>query len=106
MHVVQRVVRRSAGLTLACLTILALVSPSQQPAHIDTKLAAAGPWLDRLNVWRGSTGVGPLAENATWSAGDYDHAIYMVKNNLVTHYETPGTPYYTTAGDAAAQASN
>jgi uncharacterized protein (DUF2141 family) len=30
----------------------------------------------------------------------------MVKNDLVTHYETPGVPYYSTAGDAAAQASN
>ena len=74
--------------------------------EIAPKLAASGPWLDRLNVWRGSTGVSPLTENATWSAGDYNHAVYMVKNNLVTHYETPGTPYYTPEGDAAAQASN
>jgi hypothetical protein len=30
----------------------------------------------------------------------------MVKNNLVTHYETPGVPYYTTAGDTEARNSN
>src|SRR5438094_7997767 len=30
----------------------------------------------------------------------------MVKNDLVTHYETAGTPYYTVAGDQAAQNGN
>ena len=30
----------------------------------------------------------------------------MVKNDLVTHYETPGKPYYTAAGDTAARDSN
>jgi len=47
-----------------------------------------------------------VTENTTWSSGDYDHALYMVKNDLVTHYETPGTPYYTTDGDLAARNSN
>ena len=63
-------------------------------------------WLDRLNEWRASTGLPSLTENATWSQGDYDHAVYMVKNGLVTHYETPGTPYYTADGDTAARNSN
>jgi hypothetical protein len=30
----------------------------------------------------------------------------MVKNNLITHYETPGYPYYTTDGDAAGRNGN
>ena len=30
----------------------------------------------------------------------------MVKNNIVTHYESPGVPYYTAAGDTAARNSN
>jgi hypothetical protein len=30
----------------------------------------------------------------------------MVEDDLVTHYETPGEPYYTTAGDQAARNSN
>jgi len=72
----------------------------------DTQLAASGPWLDRLNAWRASTGVAALTENTTWSAGDYNHSRYMVKNNLVTHYETAGMPYYTSAGDAAARNGN
>jgi hypothetical protein len=60
----------------------------------------------RFNTWRASTGLPLLTENSTWSTADYDHAVYMVKNDLVTHYETPGTPYYTTDGDNAARNSN
>ena len=67
---------------------------------------ASGPWLTRFNAWRGNVGDTPLTENSTWSAGDYNHALYMVKNDLVTHYETPGTPYYTVYGDTAARNSN
>jgi hypothetical protein len=59
-----------------------------------------------LNAWRGSSGLSKLTENSTWSLGDYNHAVYMVKNNLVTHYETPGVPYYTAAGDTASRNSN
>jgi hypothetical protein len=47
-----------------------------------------------------------LTENATWSSGGYNHSLYMVKNDLVTHYETVGVPYYTPEGDAAARNGN
>ncbi len=80
--------------------------PATGPVHVATTPAAGSSWLDRINQWRISTGLPTLTENTTWSAGDAAHAIYMVKNNLVTHYETPGVPYYTTAGDLAAQHSN
>lgn len=75
------------------------------PVHLDTKPVASG-WLSRFNEWRASVGVSQLTENTTWSTGDYDHSVYMVKNNLITHYETTGTPYYTTDGDAAARNGN
>ena len=93
-----------AGLALAGLAFVPAVRPS--PVHIDTKLAAGTSWLDRLNTWRASTGVPALSENTTWSAGDYNHGQYMVKNGLVTHYETPGVPYYTPEGDTAARNGN
>jgi len=63
-------------------------------------------WLARLNYWRSTAGVPPVTENTTWSAGDYDHALWMIKNQLVQHSETVGSPYYTAAGNTAAQASN
>src|SRR6185437_3125501 len=95
-HVFAMLAKRLAAAISAGAVLLALPawhpvpSPQVQPP---ARLAAAGPWLDRLNMWRASTGVGALTENATWSAGDYNHAVYMVKNDLVTHYETPGVPY-------------
>ena len=93
-----------AGLALAILPNLPAASHS--PVHIDATPTAGGGWLDRLNAWRASTGLSGLTEVPLWSTGDYDHSLYMVKNDLVTHYETPGTPYYTTDGDAAARNGN
>jgi len=99
----------SKGLAL-CIIAVAVVAAqplvSQHQVQIDARLAASSGWLDRFNAWRTSTGLTALTENTTWSQGDYNHALYMVKNDLVTHYETVGTPYYTTAGDVAAQNSN
>ena len=81
-------------------------APAAAPVEITATPVASAPWLDRLNAWRLSTGVLSLSENTTWSQGDAAHSMYMVKNNLVTHYETPGTPYYTAAGDTAARNGN
>ena len=88
-----------------CLMALPAM-PTSTPVHIATSPAASGGWLTRFNTWRANAGLPLLTENTTWSAGDYAHALYMVKNDLVTHYETAGTPYYTTAGDTAARNSN
>jgi len=91
---------------LALAILPTLPSSAPRPVHIATAPAAGGIWLNRLNSWRTSTGLSTLTENTTWSAGDYNHALYMVKNDLVTHYETPGVPYYTPEGDAAARNGN
>jgi IPT/TIG domain/Fibronectin type III domain/Cysteine-rich secretory protein family len=92
------------ALAIGLLPILSAAAPS--PVHLATIPAASSGWLDRLNAWRASAGVSDLTENTTWSAGDVDHATYMVKTGLVTHYEDPTNPYYSTAGDTAARASN
>jgi uncharacterized protein (DUF2141 family) len=94
------------GLAAILVGVLPTFPALPTPVHIQAAPAASTSWLDELNTWRASTGVSALTENTTWSQGDYLHAQYMVKNDLVTHYETPGVPYYSTAGDAAAQASN
>ena len=91
--------------TLA-IGFLAGLPAAALPVHVSSVPVASGGWLNRLNQWRASTGLPSLTENTLWSQGDYNHALYMVKNNLVTHYETPGVPYYTTAGDIAAQNGN
>ncbi len=101
--------RRFAVSLLAGLALVVLPNlPGARPSHVqlDAIPAASGGWLDRLNAWRASTGLSSLSEVPLWSTGDYDHSLYIVKNDLVTHYETPGTPYYTTDGDAAARNGN
>jgi hypothetical protein len=92
-----------------CVSFVGLALLPSLPAatvKLEASPAASTTWLDRLNAWRANVNESNLVENTTWSQGDYSHALYMVKNNLVTHYETLGTPYYTAAGDAAAQAGN
>jgi len=91
-----------SALALWVLPALPAGSPVEVPGH----LAASGPWLDRFNQWRSNAGVAPLTENTLWSQGDNLHSQYMVLNDLVTHYETPGTPYYTTDGDTSARNGN
>ena len=96
-----------AVLAAATLGTLAVAPAATQPQiSLNSTPATTAPWLARLNSWRATTGVASLAENTTWSQGDAAHAVYMVKNDLVTHYETFGKPYYSVAGDTAAKASN
>jgi hypothetical protein len=92
---------RGAGvLTATFIASLAVIVSPAAPVQ------ASGPWLDRLNAWRGNAGLLQLGENTTWSQGDYNHSLYMVKDDLVTHYEYPSQPYYSVAGDQAAQNGN
>jgi hypothetical protein len=79
-----------------------VATPGTPPATV----VCAPPWLSRFNYWRDTAGLSHLSENPTWSAGDVLHSQYMIKNQTITHYETPGTPYYSVAGDTAARNSN
>jgi hypothetical protein len=83
----------------------ALPAAPSAAVHVTTTPAAAGPWLTRLNAWRANVGLPALAENTTWSAGDYNHAVYMVQTGIVAHSESAG-PYYTASGNFEAQNSN
>ncbi|MEP6753070.1 MAG: CAP domain-containing protein [Candidatus Dormiibacterota bacterium] len=75
------------------------------PPPVDS-VCPAPPWLARLNYWRSTAGLPKVTENAVWSSGDYLHSKWMVKNNLASHDEAPGSPYYTTAGDLAGNSGN
>src|SRR5690348_4023348 len=88
------------ALGAALLTSMGLVVQQALP------VSAAPAWLDRLNAWRAASNVSTLSENTTWDQGDYAHSQYMVKTDLVTHYEDPANPYYTAAGDTAARNGN
>lgn len=84
------------------------------PAHADTgsvflPLISNTPWpawLSRLNQFRALANLPPVKEDTVFSQGDENHAQYMVMNNIVEHSEDPSRPYYTSAGNTAAQSSN
>ena len=80
-----------------------VITPGSPPA---TNPCPPKDWLARLNYYRSTAGLGPVTENPTYSQGDALHALWMVKNNTIMHGETPGSPYYTVAGDLAGQNSN
>src|SRR5690348_12267764 len=92
--------------SIVLLGCLAGIPNSAGHVELSTVPVSSTGWLDRFNLWRQTAGLPDVAENASFDSGDAAHALYMVKNDLVTHYETPGVPYYTTAGDTAARNSN
>jgi hypothetical protein len=89
-------------------SITAAPPPLNSPCPISGK-----GWLSRLNYWRAISGLPPVTEStaigpgsATWSQGDYNHAVYMVKAQDVCHCENSSSPYYTVSGNYASQNSN
>lgn len=62
-------------------------------------------WLTIVNAYRQTSGLAPIVENTTWSAGARNHSCYMLYNGI-THDEVPGNPGYTADGDAAGNAGN
>jgi hypothetical protein len=82
------------------------ITAAPPPTAVACPAPASAGWLARFNFWRATAGLPALSENTTWGSGDALHAEYMVKTQLVTHYETVGNPYYTTAGNTAAQDGN
>lgn len=63
-------------------------------------------WLSYANQFRALAGLPLLSENAAWSAGGVLHSRYMVKEDLITHYEASTSPWYTPEGDAAGRNGN
>jgi hypothetical protein len=107
----RRSVARS-GLLAALLAGLLVAGLPALPAQAGDQIRT-GPsggvtpsWLARFNGWRAIANLPALTENTSWSQGDYNHSVYMVKDDQVTHYENPAYAYYTAAGNTAAQNSN
>jgi hypothetical protein len=79
-------------------------------------LAAAAPWLTPLNYYRQLAGLAPVAPDPALAAGDLAHARYLVKTDTYNiragaigaeaHTEDPSNPWYSHAGQIAAQGSD
>jgi uncharacterized protein YkwD len=80
--------KSSAGQTASARTTV-------EAAAVD---ASAVHWLDRLNSYRATAGLGPVSEVGTWSEGARLHSSYLALNNVSGHSETPGAPGYSDAG--------
>jgi hypothetical protein len=62
-------------------------------------------WLGVVNAYRAQSGLEPVVENTSQSAGARNHSCWMLLNGIA-HDEPSGTPGYTSSGDAAGNASN
>jgi hypothetical protein len=80
---------------------LPLVVRTEQPAP------PTGPgWLTLVNQFRAQADLPLLGEQDDWTEGSWLHARYMVKNDVIQHYEDPGNPWYSTQGAEAAANCN
>ncbi|MBF6559642.1 MAG: FHA domain-containing protein [Candidatus Binataceae bacterium] len=94
---------------------IASVVPEATPAPAAAE--ADPPWLAAVNRYRTQSGLAPVANDATTSRGDQNHARYLVENfkdsisrgistGAAMHREDPANRWYTPAGQAAANASD
>ena len=66
----------------------------------------AAAWLAYVNRYRANAGLPFLTENPSWSDGDFKHARYTVRNDILGHDEDPAKLDYTPEGRLAAQNGN
>jgi uncharacterized protein YkwD len=63
-------------------------------------------WLTYLNQYRLMANLPPVTFNESWNQGSWNHSRYMVKNNIITHYEDPSNIYFSIDGDLAGKSGN
>jgi len=67
---------------------------------------AQSGWLAALNALRAQANLPPVTENPALSVEDAQHAQYIVKTARAGHSEEAASPWYSAAGQKAAQNSN
>jgi uncharacterized protein YkwD len=98
--------RRGVTLTVALASLVAAVATfgASTPTSAQTS-PSNSDWLGIVNTYRAQSGLAPVTENTTWSAGARNHSCWMLQNDIA-HDEAPGTPGYTTDGDQAGNNGN
>lgn len=81
-------------------------TPTPEPAASPTIAAVGTDWLQYLNIFREQASLPPLLENTAWSLDSQQHSRYMVYTGHLSHHEDTTSPYYTHAGQAAAENGN
>ncbi len=72
----------------------------------DSGAAAATRWIDRLNSYRSTAGLGAVHEVPSWSEDARLHSNYLVINDRSGHAEDPSLPGYTSRGATAGANGN
>jgi uncharacterized protein YkwD len=83
-----------------------LIIDRTEKASDQTDLPSEEDWLSYLNSYRHMANLPPVTYNDAWNQGSFYHSRYMVKNNIMTHYEDPNNPYFTIEGDQAGRSGN
>ena len=81
-------------------------TPTPEPAASPTIAAVGTDWLQYLNIFRNQANLPPLLEDTAWSLDSQQHSRYMVYTGHLSHNEDTASPYYTHAGQAAAENGN
>jgi uncharacterized protein YkwD len=99
--------KRSVTLFVLALCLIAVTLVCPTPGfRASASYAAEESWLEVVNSYRALAGLPLVTEDPQMSHGCYLHARYMVKNDMIGHYEDPANPFYTTEGATAARQSN
>lgn len=96
----RRSVAPSILVSGALLAGVAGVSPSSSAAPGDPE------WLQVVNRYRATAGVGPVTENPAANAGAAKHAAYLVANRTSGHDESPNKKLFSNEGLRAGQTGN
>ena len=85
-------------------TLLVLWSANAPSA--ETANLATNTWLDRLNFYRTTAALPPVAEEVALSRPVMQHARYMVANDEILHSQNSRRSWWTPEGAVAAAVSN
>ncbi len=77
-----------------------------EPPASPTIEAVGTDWLQYLNTFRSQADLPPLLEETTWSLDSAQHSRYMVYTGNLGHNQDPASPYFTRAGQTAAENGN
>lgn len=101
-------VRRMGWAAIAVLSASYLLTAPAADAATPSPpfIAASADWLTTVNYYRAMSGLSPVAEDPTLSAGARNHSRYMIGNGVIAHDEVDGAPFWTTSGDNAGNRGN
>lgn len=89
--------------TLSCLGCVLLLVSAAVPAP---SAESDTTWLQRVNFYRATALLPPVAEDPDLSASVFQHARYMVMHDIVAHAQKRQHEWSTPEGAAAAASSN